>query len=101
MNILWHDDVYPFIEISEVVKAPYLVSDFFIEAVKNVIEELFPENLRKNDGTKVLIIEKDTAIMGDLFFGHVDYVSRRLFDLSSIQEKFNSSPVASRSLKKY
>jgi len=95
MNILWDDSVYPFIEISEVVKPPYRVSDFFIEAVKSVIKKLFPSNLSKDDGTKILIIEKDTAIMGDLFFGHVDSVSRRLFDLSPIQEKFSSSPMAS------
>ena len=101
MNILWDDEVYPFIEISEVVKSPYRVSDAFIEAVKNVIDKLFPPNLRKEDGTKVLIIEKDTAIMGDLFFGHVDQVSRRLFDLSPIQDKYNSSPIMPRSLKKY
>ncbi|CAF2830348.1 unnamed protein product [Rotaria sp. Silwood2] len=93
MDILWDDSVYPFIEISEVVKSPYRVSDNFIEAVKNVIEKKFPSNLRKHDGTKILIIEKDTAVMGDLFFAHVDQVSRQLFDLSSIQEKFNSSPL--------
>jgi hypothetical protein len=101
MNILWDDSVYPFIEISEVVKSPYRVSDSFIEAVKIAIENLFPSNLRKNDGTKILIIEKDTSMMGDLFFGHVDNVSRRLFDLSSIQEKFNSSPITSHLLIKY
>ncbi|CAF3915853.1 unnamed protein product [Rotaria sp. Silwood1] len=101
MNILWDDTVYPFIEISEVANAPYRVSDSFIEAVKNVIDKLFPPNLCKNDGTKILIIEKDTAIMGDLFFAHVDQVSRKLFDLSSIQEKFNSAPMPSHLLTKY
>ncbi len=100
MNILWDDAVYPFIEISEVMKSPYRVSDTFIEAVKNVINKLFPPSLRKDDGTKTLIIEKDTAIMGDHFFGHIDQVSRRLFDLSPIQDKFTSSPMISRSLKK-
>ncbi|UJR18400.1 hypothetical protein I4U23_005304 [Adineta vaga] len=99
MDILWDDDVYPFIEISEVVKTPYLISNYFIEAVNKVIDKRFPPYLRKDDGTKILIIEKSTAIMGDLFFGHVDYVSRQLFDLSSIQEKFITSPVASRSFK--
>ncbi|CAF1170848.1 unnamed protein product [Rotaria magnacalcarata] len=93
MDILWDDSVYPFIEILEVVKSPYRVSENFIEAVKNVIENKFPSNLRKHDGTKIPIIEKDTAFMGDLFFAHVDQVSRQLFDLSSIQEKFNSSPL--------
>jgi len=101
MDILWDDSVYPLLEISEVVKPPYRVSEKFIEAVKNVIDKQFPPTLRKDDGTKILIIEKDTAIMGDLFFGHVDQVSRRLFDLSPIQDKFNSSPIMSRSLKKY
>ncbi|CAF4066585.1 unnamed protein product [Rotaria sp. Silwood2] len=95
MNILWDDSVYPFIEISEVVKSPYRVSDSFIDAVKVVIEKLFPSNLRKSDGTKILIIEKDTSMMGDLFFAHVDNVSRRLFNISSIQETFNSSPLTS------
>ncbi|UJR18796.1 hypothetical protein I4U23_005702 [Adineta vaga] len=70
MDILWDDDVYPFIEISEVVKTPYLVSNCFIEAVNKVIEQRYPAHLRKDDGTKILIIEKSTAIMGDLFFGH-------------------------------
>ncbi|CAF4315011.1 unnamed protein product, partial [Rotaria sp. Silwood2] len=101
MDILWDDDVYPFIEISEVMKSPYRVSNAFVEAVNKVIDKRFPAHLRKDDGTKILIIEKSTAMMGDLFFGHVDYVSRQLFDLSSIQEKFNTSPVVSRSLKKY
>ncbi|CAF0998674.1 unnamed protein product [Rotaria sordida] len=100
MNILWHDDVYPFIEISDVVKPPYRVSTHFVKAVKNVIDKVFPSSLRKTDGTKILIIEKDTAIMGDLFFSHVDYISRQLFDLSPIQEKFNPSPITSRFLKK-
>jgi len=100
MDILWDDDVYPFIEISEVVKSPYHVSNDFIEAVKKVIDKRYPPHLRKDDGTKILIIEKSTAIMGDSFFGHVDYVSRQLFDLSPIQEKFNTSPVVSRSLKR-
>ncbi|CAF1359232.1 unnamed protein product [Adineta steineri] len=100
MNILWHDDVYQFIEISETVEPPYRVSDSFIEAVKNVMDQMFPSNLRKDDGTKILVIEKDTALMGDLFFGHVDYVSRQLFDLSSIQEKFNTSPIPCRVLKR-
>ncbi|CAF3737244.1 unnamed protein product [Rotaria socialis] len=99
MNILWHDDVYPFIEISEVMKPPYCISDNFIEAVKTVIDKLFPPNLCKTDGTKILIIEKDTAIMGDLFFGHVDCISRKLFDLSQIQETFNSSLKIPRLLK--
>jgi hypothetical protein len=101
MNILWDDSVYPFIEISEVIKPPYRVSDSFIEAAKVAIEKLFPSNLCKNDGTKILIIEKDTSIMGDLFFAHVDNVSRRLFDLSSIQQKFNPSPLTSHLLIKY
>jgi hypothetical protein len=101
MNILWHDDVYPFIEISQVVKPPYCVSDNFIEAVKNVIDKLYPSNLRKPDGTKVLIIEKDTAMMGDLFFAHVDQVSRQLFDLSSIQEKIKFSSLSSHLSTKY
>lgn len=100
MNILWHDDVYPFIEISEVVKPPYCVSDKFVEAVKSVIDKIFPSSLRKADGTKILIIEKNTAIMGDLFFGHVDNISRQLFDLSRIQEKLDYPPVY-RSLKLY
>ena len=95
MNILWDDDVYPFIEISEVVKAPYRVSDNFIGAVKNVIDKLFPPGLRKSDGTKILIIEKDTAIMGDSFFAHADQVSRQLFDLSPIEKRFNSSSISS------
>ncbi|CAF1387240.1 unnamed protein product, partial [Adineta steineri] len=99
MNILWHDDVYQFIEISETVELPYRVSDSFIEAVKNVMDQMFPSNLRKEDGTKILVIEKDTALMGDIFFGHVDYVSRQLFDLSSILEKFNTSPIPCRVLK--
>ncbi|CAM4841639.1 unnamed protein product, partial [Rotaria magnacalcarata] len=99
MNILWHDDVYPFIEISEVIKPPYCVSGNFIEAVKNVIDKVFSPNLRKSDGTKILIIEKDTAIMGDLFFGHVDYVSRQLFDISTIHDKFNPSTITPRLLK--
>jgi hypothetical protein len=101
MDILWDDAVYPFIEISDVVQPPYRVSNEFIEAVKDVIDRRFPRNLRKEDGTKILVIEKDTAIMGDLFFDHVDQVSRQLFDLSPIQEKFYSPPVASGSLKKY
>ncbi|UJR34580.1 hypothetical protein I4U23_027356 [Adineta vaga] len=96
MDILWDDDVYPLIEISEIVKSPYRVSDDFIDAVKKVIEKRFPVNLRTDDGTKIVVIEKSTAIMGDLFFGHVDYVSRQLFDLSSIQEKFSASPIVSR-----
>lgn len=100
MNILWHDDVYPFIEISEVMKPPYRLSDNFIEAVKNVIDKLFPSNLRKIDGTKILTIEKDTAIMGDLFFGHVDCISRKLFDLSPIQKMFNPPLKIPQSLKK-
>lgn len=100
MRILWDDSVYPFLEVSEVAKAPYRVSDSFIDAVKNLIEKLFPFNLRKTDGTKILIIEKDTALMGDEFFGHVDHVSRRLFDISSIQEKFTVSPTASMRLMK-
>jgi hypothetical protein len=82
--------VYPFVEVSETVKPPYRVSDRFVEAVKEIIENRFPPSLRKDDGTKILIIEKDTAIMGDLFFGHVDNVSRKLFDLSSIQQKYHS-----------
>lgn len=101
MNILWHDDVYPFIEISEVVKAPYCVSDNFIKAVKNLVDKLFPSDFRKLDGTKILIIEKDTAVMGDLIFAHVDHVSRQLFDLSPIQQKFNLSPVPSHLSTKY
>jgi hypothetical protein len=100
MDILWDDSVYPYMEICEVVKSPYRVSDKFIEAVKSVIDKRFPSNLRKDDGTKILIIEKDTAIMGDLFFAHVDRVSRQLFDISSIQEKFNPSPVTSSRLTK-
>ena len=100
MEILWHDDVYSFIEISDVMKAPYRISDNFIEAVKNVIGKLFSPHLRKTDGTKILAIEKDTAIMDDLFFGHVDCVSRKLFDLSPIQEIFNPLLKISRSLKK-
>lgn len=101
MHILWDDDVYPYIEISEVIQAPYRVSDSFIQAVTTVIDKLFPACLRKEDGTKILIIEKDTAIMGDLFFGHVDYVSRQLFDISSVQNNLNPSPISSRLLKKY
>jgi hypothetical protein len=101
MNILWDDSVYSLIEISEVVKPPYQVSNSFIEAVKSVIEKSFPSNLWKDDGTKILIIEKDTSMMGDLFFAHVDGVSRRLFDLSPIQEKFNQSPITSHLLIKY
>jgi hypothetical protein len=101
MNILWDDAVYPHIEVAEVVNSPYRVSNTFIEAVKNVINKQFPPSLCKDDGTKILVIEKDTAIMGDLFFGHVDGVSRRLFDLSSIQDKLNSLSTMSRSLKKY
>lgn len=100
MNIMWHDDVYPYIEISEVMKAPYMVSKMFIEAVKSVISKLYPSNLRKPDGTLILVIEKDTAMMGDLFFDHVDHISRKIFDLSSIYEKFNCSPIRSRSMKK-
>ncbi|CAF1524197.1 unnamed protein product [Adineta steineri] len=99
MDILWDDDVYALIEISEVVKPPYRVSDAFIEAVKKAIDKRFPENLCKDDGTKILVIEKNTAMMGDLFFGHADDVSRQLFDLSSIQDKFNMSPATSRLLK--
>jgi hypothetical protein len=101
MNILWDDAVYPFLEISEIAKPPYRVSDSFVEAVKSVIDKLFPPSLRKNDGTKILIIEKQTAVMGDLFFGHVDQVSRQLFDLSPIHEKFNSSLITSHLLTKY
>jgi hypothetical protein len=101
MNILWDDSVYPFIEISEVVKPPYRVSDNFIESVKDVINKTFPPNLCKHDGTKILVIEKDTAVMGDLFFAHVDQVSRQLFDLSPIQEKFTSSPLTSHLSIKY
>jgi len=93
MDILWTDEVYPFINIQDVIKPPYHVSDNFIQAVKNTIDNLFPTNLRKGDGTKILIIEKETAIMGDLFFAHVDCVSRRLFDLSVIHEKFSPVPV--------
>jgi hypothetical protein len=52
MNILWDDAVYPFLEISEIAKPPYRVSDSFVEAVKSVIDKLFPPSLRKNDGTK-------------------------------------------------
>lgn len=100
MRILWDDSVYPFLEVSEVVKAPYRVSDAFIDSVKNLIEQLFPSDLRKTDGTKILVIEKDTALMGDAFFGHVDKVSRRLFDISSIQEKFTVSPNTSMRLMK-
>lgn len=90
MSILWDDDVYPYIEISDVIKPPYRVSDCFVSAVNKVIEKLFPKSSCKADGTKILIIEKETAIMGDLFFEHVDNISRRLFDLSPIQEKFCS-----------
>ncbi|CAF1418087.1 unnamed protein product [Adineta steineri] len=99
MKILWDDDVYALIEVSEVVKPPYRVSQNFIEAVKKAIDKQFPANLCKDDGTKILVIEKDTAKMGDIFFGYADNVSRQLFDLSSIQEKFNTSPGASRLLK--
>ena len=100
LGILWHDDVYPFVEISEVVKQPYRVSNGFIEAAKNLIDKLYPSIKRKPDGTKILIIEKETAIMGDLFFAHVDNVSRRLFDLSPIHERFSSPALASYSSKK-
>lgn len=101
MQILWDDSVYPFVEVSEVAKAPYRVSNSFIDSVKNLIEKLFPPELRKSDGTKILVIEKETALMGDAFFAHVDHVSRRLFDISLIQEKFNVSPAASTRLMKY
>jgi len=69
--------------------------------VKNVIDKLFPPSWRKSDGTKILITEKDTAIMGDLFFIHVDQISRQLFDLSSIQEKFSLSSLSSYLSTKY
>ena len=59
-----------------------------------------PSTLSKDDSTKILTIKKGTAIVGGLFFGHVDCVSRRLFDLSPIQEKFNSPPITSRPFKK-
>lgn len=101
MDIMWDDDVYRYIEISEVVEQPYRVSNNFIEAVKKVIDKKFPSNLRKVDGTKILIIEKDTAIMGDLFFGHVDQVSRQLFDLSPIQKTFDLPLLTYHSSKKY
>ena len=101
MNILWDDSVYPFIEISEVIKPPHRISDSFIEAVKMMIDKSFPANLRKDDGTKILIIEKDTAIMSDRFFAHVDQVSRQLFDLSSIQERFCGQFLPSNSTNKY
>lgn len=97
MEILWDDRVYPYIEISEVVKPPYRVSEKFIQAVRQVIDTMFPTDLQKDDGTKIMIIEKHTAIMGDKFFVHVDNTSRRLFDLSQIEEKFMSSPTMSRS----
>ena len=57
---------------------------------------MFPVNLQKDDGIKILIIEKNTAIMGDTFFAHVDTMSRRLFDLSQIEEKFMTSSKMSR-----
>lgn len=101
MEILWDDTVYPYIEISEVVKPPHRVSEDFIDAVKEVIGTMFPKNLQKDDGTKILIIKKHTAVMGDKFFAHVDTTSRRLFDLSHIEEKFLSSPTMSRSSAKY
>jgi hypothetical protein len=91
--------VYPFIEISEVVKQPYRVSNGFIEAAKKLIDKLYPPSGLKPDGTKILIIEKQTAIMGDLFFGHVDDVSRRLFDLTPIHDRFNFPSIASYSSK--
>ena len=48
MDILWDDDVYPFIEISQVVKSPYHVSNGFIEAVNKVIEKRLPYNKLRN-----------------------------------------------------
>ena len=96
MDILWDDSVYPSTEISEVVKSPYRASDDFIEAVKSVIEKRFLPNLRKHDGTKILIIDRDTDVLGDTFFVSVDQVSGQLFDLSSIHEKFNYSLFTSR-----
>ena len=67
MDILWDDDVYPLIEVSQVIKSPYRVSDAFIEAVKRVIEQRFPPNLRTVDGTKLSLLRKEQLLWGTYF----------------------------------
>ena len=98
MNILWDDSVYPLIKVSQTAKSPFELSEAFITAVKSTIEKRFPTQLVKNDGSKTLVIEKDTAIMGDVFFAHVDSVSRRLFDLTAIETRFQKTSTSIHSM---